>query len=204
MAEVFLKLIEQLNSAVFVLIAILVLAFWAIYKVAAMITLFKSFKDERTETKNDLTDIKKDVAKVTATVDLLYQSHLYQSQLPTVKSYSPLSLTDKGKEISGALKLGEKIANHWVEIKNKIEEKKPSNSYDIQTASLDLARDCFETIFTNEERNEMKQYAFKNGLNILEFFPIIGIITRDKFLAERGINLSEVDEHDSIDHSHLG
>lgn len=197
MLELFFKLIEQLNSSVFVLLAILILAFWAIYKVAAMVTLFKSFRDERTETKNDLTDIKKDVAKVTATVDLLYQSHLYQSHLPTVKSYSPLSLTDKGKEISEALKLEGKIANHWIEIKNKIEEKKPSNSYDIQTASLDLARDCFDAIFTNEERNEMKQHAFKNGLNILEFFPIIGIIARDKLLMERGINLSEVDKHDS-------
>ncbi|MFH1564619.1 MAG: hypothetical protein ABIC82_02090 [bacterium] len=196
MLELFLKLIEQLNSSVFVLLAILVLAFWAIYKIAAMVTLFGGFKEERAETKKDLTDIKKDVAKVTATVDLLYQSHLYQNHLPTVKSYSPLSLTDKGKDISDALKLEGKVASHWSEIKSKIEEKNLSNPYDIQTASLDLARDCFETIFTNEERNEMKQYAFKNGLNILEFFPIIGIITRDKFLTERGINLSEVDEHD--------
>lgn len=190
MLEIFLKLIEQLNSAVFVLIAILALAFWAIYKIAKMITLFNGFKEERTEIKTDLTDIKNNVAKTTATVDLLYQSHL-----STVKSHSPLSLTEKGKEISDALKLEEKVANHWSEIKNKIEEKNPSNPYDIQTASLGMARDCFEAIFTNEERNEIKQHAFKIGLNILEFFPIIGIIARDKLLSERGINLSEVDKH---------
>lgn len=49
--------------------------------------------------------------------------------------------------------------------------------------------------FTEEEKNEIKQHAYKTGLNLLEFFPIIGIIARDKILKERGIDLEEVDSH---------
>lgn len=190
MEGLFLKLIEQLNGAVFTLLGILIVIFWAIYKLGGLSTKFGKFEEERIETKKDLTEIKKDVAKITATVDLLYQHHL-----STIKNRSPLSLTEKGEEISAALNIQEKVAVHWEEIKKKIEEKKPSNSYDIQTVSLDSARDCFESIFTEEDRSEIKQYAFKSGLNLLEFFPIIGIISRDRLLKEKGMDLGEVDKH---------
>lgn len=142
MQELFLKLLEQLNGAVFVLLGILILAFWCVYKIATLITIFNGFKEERTETKSDLSDIKKDIAKTAATVGLLYQSHL-----STVKSQSPLSLTTVGKEISQALNLEAKVAVHWTEIKSKIEEQNPVNPYDIQKISLDVARNCFENFF---------------------------------------------------------
>lgn len=190
MEAIFLKLIEQLNSAVMILILILVIAFWAVYKISSIVTLFGGFKEERRETKEDIREMRKDLSKISGTVDLLYQKYL-----PTVQSQSPLSLTPKGKEISAALKIEEKVSNHWDVIKEKTERKSPSNPYDIQSVAMELARDCFDIIFSEQEKDEIKLYAYQKGVNLLEIVPIIGVLVRDKYLKEKGITAEEIDRH---------
>lgn len=190
MIEILIKLMEQLNGAVFVLVAILLIAFWAVYKIGTITTLFGGYKEERKELKDDIRQIKNEVAKITATTDLLYQTHL-----STVQSHSPLSLTQKGKDISSELSIENKIIVNWEKIKNKIEEKSPSNPYDIQTVTMDMARNCFSEIFSEADRNEIKTYAYKIGMNLLEIIPIIGILIRDHYLKEKNIPVAEIDKH---------
>lgn len=186
MEAIFLKLIEQLNSAVSILILILVLSFWAVYKISNIVAMFGSIREERKETKEDMKEIRKELSKISGTVDLLFEKYL-----STVKSHSPLSLSAKGEDISQALQLEEKITQHWQVIKNKIEHSGPSNPYDIQERSLDFARDCFDTVFLEQQRSEIKLYAYHQGLNLLEILPIIGILIRDKYLHEKETKLEE-------------
>lgn len=189
MPAVFIELIKQLNSAVFTLIAILFVIFWLLYKAGGIVKSYKDFEGKNEKFDNKIDNIKEGLAAIRATTDLLYQAHL-----STVKSHSPVSLTPKGEMVSKAISAETKVAEHWKDIKAKLEEKNPTNPYDIQTVAMDIAMECFEKIFTAEEQNQIKTYAFSIGLNLLEVYPIIGIIIRDRLFKERGINVEEVDK----------
>ncbi len=180
MEAIFSRLLEQLNSSVFTLLAILAIAFWVLYKLGGIVATFTSFKDKHKDLDGHIGGMKETLASIKATTDLLYQAHL-----STIQSHSPVSLTDIGKTISDDLHIDEKITKHWNRIAAAIEERNPSNPYDIQTVSMDIARDCFDVIFSEAERNEIKSYAYEKGKNLLEILPIIGILVRDRFLKEK-------------------
>lgn len=190
MEAIILKLLDQLNSSVFTLVAILLVAFWAIYKLGGVVKTFEDVKDKHKEMDTNMSGIKDTLSSIKATTDLLYQAHL-----STVKSQSPLSLTPKGATIAQALSLEQKISEHWTEIRRALETKNPSNPYDIQVAAMDIARECFEVVLSEQEKNDVKLYAYEAGMNLLEIFPIIGILIRDAFLKEKGIAVSDIDHH---------
>lgn len=190
MESIILALIQQLTGAVFTLIAVLLVIFWLLYKSGGWVKSYENFEDksEKFDTKIDL--IKDSLSSIKATTDLLYQAHL-----STVKSRSPVSLTDRGKEISAAISAELKVNNHWDDIKQEVEKKKPVNPYDIQTVAMDIARNCFEKIFTLQEQDDIKTYAFGIGLNLLEIYPILGVIIRDRIFKEQSIKVEDVDKH---------
>jgi hypothetical protein len=191
MEAVILTLIQQLNSSVFILILVLILCILLAYKLGGVVTYFTETKSKNEKIDGKVDAIKDVLAKVQATTDLLYQAHL-----STVQAHSPIQLTQKGEQISKAISAEMKIDNHWETIKGKLEEKKPTNAYDIQTVAMDIARDCFEKIFTPAEQNEIKTYAFGIGINLLEIYPIFGVIIRDRIFSERKVAIEEVDKHD--------
>jgi hypothetical protein len=184
------KLIGELNGAVFTLLAILFVAFFVVYKFGSIVSKFGIFEDKNKDLDKTVGGIKDTLSSIKATTDLLYQAHL-----STVRSQSPISLTQKGIDISKELGLDQKIANHWASIKDMIGKHSPSNPYDIQVACMEIARKYFDSIFSDEEKNEIKLYAFKTGQNLLEIYPIIGVIIRDQYLKEKGISVDEVDRH---------
>lgn len=186
MVEILLKLVEQLNSSVFVLLGLLFLAFLAVYKIACMITKFTTFENNNEKTSNTLDSIKDNVAKTNATVDLLYQAHL-----ATLQTKSPVNLSELGKEISNDLLLEEKVNSHWEQIKSKIMQNTSNNPYDIQTSALKVAQDCYDQFFTFEEKEEVKLYAFNKGTDLMQIYPIIGVIARDRILKEMNIELDK-------------
>ncbi|MEK7561002.1 MAG: hypothetical protein AAB539_03550 [Patescibacteria group bacterium] len=195
MEAIIAKLIAELNSAVFLLLAILFFAFWAMFQLGSITKTFKDFKDKNKTTDTDIGGIKDSLAAVRATTELLYQAHLAQAHYSTVQRKSPITLTEKGEQISAALKITEKIANHWDDIKTEVKKRSPINPYDIQTAAMDVARNCFDAFFSDTEKSEIKLYAYNAGMDLLEIYPIIGILVRDKILAENGIAAEEVDAH---------
>ena len=188
MEAIFLALIQQLNGAVFILVLILLVVFWLTYKSGGWVKSYNDFegKSEKFDNKIDL--IKESIFKVQATTDLLYQAHL-----STVKAHSPISLTDKGKKIATDISAELKVNNHWEDIKREVDRKNPANPYDIQTVSMDIARNCFERIFTAQEQSEIKNYAYGIGMNLLEIYPILGVIIRDRVFKEGNIQPEEVD-----------
>lgn len=190
MESIFLALIQQLNGAVFTLIAILIVVFWLLYKSGGWVKSYKDFENKSENFDKKIDSIKESIFKIQATTDLLYQEHL-----STVKSQSPISLTEIGKEIAVAIKAEEKVNDHWDSIKREVDKHKPDNPYDIQTVSMDIARNCFEKIFNEQERDQIKTHAFKIGINLLEIYPIIGVIIRDRVFKEENILPEEVDKH---------
>lgn len=187
------KLLEQLNSSVFTLLFILGGAFWATYKISGIITHFQILREKNTENDVNICGIKDTLASMKATLDLLYHAHL-----ATVQTKSPLSLSDIGSVIAKDLDIVQKVGTHWNEIVVKIEEKNPSNPYDVQIVAMEGAEQYFSTIFSKEEQEGVKLYAYQHGNNLREITPIIGIIIRDKYLKEKGIATEEIDRHAPI------
>lgn len=187
MQTILLELIKQLNSSVFILVGILITAFWALYKIGGIVTDFKNSKekqkstDDKIDSYNDkiyenFRTITDSLSDIKATTKLLYEAHLR-----TVKSKSPLSLTEKGEAIAKDIELNEKVNKYWDSIKEKRKnELKSNNPYDVQRWALDNAQQFFNDFFKKEEQDEIKIYAYKNGVNLLEIYPIIGVLIRDK------------------------
>ena len=191
MESLILALIQQLNAAVFTLIVVLLVCFWLVYKAGGIVKTFSDYESDKTKIETKMDAMKDMLSNIRATTDLLYQAHL-----TTVKASSPLNLTALGREISDALKIPEKVTSHWDAIGSEITKKNPQNPYDIQSVAMTIARNCFDSIFSEAERAEVKTYAFNRGMNLLEIYPIIGIEIRNRVLKERGYELAEVDKHD--------
>ena len=191
METIILTLIQQLNSSVFILILVLILCILLAYKLGGVVTYFTETKSKNEKIDGKIDTIKDVLARVQATTDLLYQAHL-----STVQAHSPIQLTDKGRSIAKAILAEIKVDDHWAAIKEKLEARNPTNAYDVQAVAMDIARDCFEKVFTSAEQNEIKTYAFSIGINLLEIYPIFGVIIRDRIFAERKLALEEVDKHD--------
>ncbi len=190
MQAIILKLIDQLNSSVFLLFGILLVAFWALYKLGGVVKMFDIFQQKNKDLDTHVHSIKETLATIKATTDLLYQVHV-----ATIKAHSPISLTDKGIKIASELKLSDKVGSHWEQIKNEISKRSPANPYDVQVVSMDMSRDCFEKFFSDEEKNVIKLYAYQTGQNLLEIYPIVGVLIRDAYLKEKGFTLAAVDQH---------
>ncbi|MEP7104145.1 MAG: hypothetical protein ABI721_05565 [Candidatus Dojkabacteria bacterium] len=192
MEAVFLELIKQLNSSVFALIAILLVIFWLIYRAGNITESFSAFKTNNNKNEENINRIKDSLAEISATTKLLYEAHL-----STVKSNSPMNLTTKGVDVAENINADSTVSEHWSEIKKEfLQAGDPNNPYDIQIISMNIAKNCYDSIFTEEERNKIKLYAFNKGMNLLEIYPVIGIIIRNKILGEKGIEINEIDKHD--------
>ena len=191
MEAIFFALIQQLNASVFTLIAMLLITFWLVYKAGGIIQSYKDYNDSKQKVETKIDSIKESISEVKATTNLLYQAHLN-----TVKSASPIKLTPLGEEISGTLSIPQKVNDHWNDISTEMKKRDSQNPYDIQSVAMAIARNCFDKIFTDAEQGEVKTYAFKKGLNLLEIYPIIAVEIRDRVFRENGIPLDDVDKHD--------
>lgn len=191
MEAIVLALIQQLNGAVFVLVCIFLIVAFLLYKAGGVVTMFGDFRAKNQKIDDKLDGMHASLSEIRATTNLLYQAHL-----TTIKAASPIKLTPLGQEISDTLIVPAKVNAHWEAISAEIARKNPQNPYDIQSVALAIARNCFDKIFTEEERNEAKTVAFNKGMNLLEIYPIIGIEIRNRVMKEKGLPLDEIDRHD--------
>ncbi len=188
MLELFQKILSSPYGSLAFIGSIMLLAFFATWKISHFATKFSSV--EKVETSIDT--IKTDLQYLKGFVELFRQNNN-----PFAKSHSPISFTEIGKKVSLDLHLETIIANHWQNIQSKLEEKLTldSNPYDIQVESFKIGEN-YQTIVTKEELAKIKQHAFKEGLNIGNYSILFGIIIRDKYLQLNGFSASDVDSHD--------
>lgn len=107
---------------------------------------------------------------------------------PYVKRKSPVSLTEKGK----ALLLDSK-GNYYVD-KNKdklivaLKAENPKTAYDVQ----ELARKIVETHANDDDFAPIKEFVFKEGLELKDVLDVMGVYLRDIVLPEFGFNVSQI------------
>lgn len=110
---------------------------------------------------------------------------------PLTRKKSPVILTDRGNKILIDSKGKDFVDKNYAELKKKVEEKGTQTSYDIQESSRTVINDL-----QNDARmNEIKDYLFKEGMEIDNIVEVLGIYLRDLILKERGIDVSDIDKY---------
>ena len=198
MNQLFAQLISQLNSSVFVLIAILVFFFIAVpiasWKMSAFIA---KWQERHREHERSLDKIEKKIdiiPKLEAKIELIYSNTLRQ---PLTQSNSPITLTDAGKEVAKIIKaatLVDKYKYLFVDALGKNYQR--LNAYDIQQKIFDFSSGAFDKNLTDKEINTIKDEAYNRGLLDDDIFRVIAILVRDEILSDLGMNKVELDKHD--------
>ncbi len=105
-----------------------------------------------------------------------------------IKSKSPLSLTEKGKALLLDSNGKDYIDSKKSEFIEELKLKKPKTAYDVQ----ELSRKIIEQRTSNDEFNQIKEYAFKQGLKLDIIVDVLAIYLRDLMLLELGFKIEDI------------
>jgi hypothetical protein len=185
---VFSKLIDQLNSSVFILLALIALSGWILYRGGRWTERFASHGEKL----DGIAPLTEKVTRLEAKVDLIYQ-HVNPNR--AVQAYSPISLTDVGRDISAKIKAPSILERCYPSLKNHPEIISAKNAYDIQMACMRIARAEFEKCLNEDELVAVKLEAYNRGNLLEDVLAVFGVLLRNRVLEEKGIPVSEVDRH---------
>jgi hypothetical protein len=189
MTSVFLELIKQLNGSVIILLLILIVIFIALFKLGNWQQKF-SDHDERVKKIEGLAE---KVVALTIKVDLIYQN---TNPKATILSRSPIVLSAVGNEIADKLKAVEIFGKYAKKLISEVDKRKPNNAYDIQNISMEVAKTKMLSMLDEAELLLIKSQAFENGIIVEDIMSIFGVFLRNQILQERGMSISDVDDHD--------
>ena len=218
-AEVFKIISATFGISAAVAFAIIVLALWLTYYITKKVTIINAKHEElatgseklesrmlsmlaRNEenaqkkldgVESKVDDIRKDIAFLKGFMESL-QKNITDGY---TQRHSPISLTDKGKAEVQASGLDKLVTNNWSTISQVLNsEVKSRNPYDIQSYCVETAFVTPEKFFSDSDVFYIKELAFKNGLALMTYTNMLAILIRDKYFAENGINVEDVDKYD--------
>lgn len=188
MDPILTKIIEQLNSSVFVLLLVLVAVGYMLHKAGEWKQTFVHHKDKITE----LEELSREVIKISTKVDLIYSNTTPNAM---TRAHSPISLTAVGIETAKRLNAEAMLDKYYVQLKKQLDSSNPQNAYDIQKYAMQVAKSDMTGFIDASELNAIKDEAFNKGVLLEDIFSIFGVLLRDKVLKEKGISVTEVDDH---------
>ena len=192
MEAVLTQLISQLNSSVFVLIALLFIVFYFTFQGAMRLGEWKekflhhSNRIEKTERIADT------VIELKTKIDLIYQFN--NPSIPT-RAASPMALTPIGREIVEKIKADDIFKQYEAKLVGLVADKKPNNAYDIQKVAIDVAKYDMIKLLNEEQLLTVKNEAYMRGLLVEDIMGIFGIFLRNKILSDKNIPIADVDKH---------
>lgn len=188
MDAVLTKLIEQLNSSVFILLVLLGAALVVVFKIGGWKQIFLHHSDRI----KNVESIRDTVIEIQTKVDLIYRNTNRQS---TIQAMSPISITKVGEEIRSSIKADEVFKNHAVRLMAMVEAKNPQNAYDIQQESFGVAKKELINLLDEKELKCVKEEAYKRGIIVEDILVIFGVLLRNKILEDKKIPIADVDKH---------
>lgn len=209
MDALLLKLAEELNSSVFVLLGLLFFCFFLCWQACAFLTTWRIHRAETLQKQTEAEEVKRKVIGLDATVgkavdfgdrivrietklDLIYN---VVNPNAMTRSQSPIALTDKGRETAQGLNAAELLAAHYPRLQQTVTEAAPQNAYDIQQAAFKAAREQLPGLLSSADINKLKDTAFANGVLFEDILSIFGVLLRDRLLDERNIPTTDIDLH---------
>jgi len=115
-------------------------------------------------------------------LDIAKNLHAY------IQTKSPLSLTNMGKALLLDSKGKEFVDARKKKFLEEIKLKKPKTAYDVQELSKKLIEGSVEL----DEFNEIKEFAFRKGLNLEIIIAVLGIYLRDFLLSELDFKVEDI------------
>ena len=193
----------------------LALVCWIVYKITEFITKWKMKEDGINKMGDKIEIISNNLVQLGSRVDALenrmdklenrmdkllnefssIKMYITKGNGGLVQSFSPISLTEKGKAVAEKMKIEAVLDKNWDNIYKYIEQGITSdNAYDLQEFCIEAATTYLSNLFTKEDIDRIKLFAYNEG-NPIEFYgAMIGVLIRDRYFAQKGIRTSEVDE----------
>ncbi len=111
---------------------------------------------------------------------------------------SPITLNERGKEISRKIQADVIIERNYESFKKDICKEESINAYDIQQNCFDFSREIIKEkkYFEADEYENMKSIAFDEGITIESMYIIFGILLRDRILEDMQLPHDDIDKHD--------
>lgn len=108
------------------------------------------------------------------------------------QNHSPISLTPKGQEIAEQLKLDDILSANWSKVESIIDDEK--NPYDIQMEFITRFISSPDEYIDGASMDKIKRDAYMRGLPLIDYMRMLGIMARDRYFQQHGIDVSEVDK----------
>lgn len=192
MDAVLIKLLEQLNSSVFVLLLVLIVMFWFTHKTGKWTEMFNTHKDKINKAEENHDKFSHVVMELKTKMDLVYQNtnpnRLTQAQ-------SPISITATGQNVSDEIDAPRILQENILNLVCQVNDKSPKNAYDIQMVSMQVVKEKIVDLLSEHDLNKIKQVAFERGLLIEDIMTIFGVLLRNHILEELNIPIAAVDKH---------
>ena len=119
-----------------------------------------------------------------------------KSPKPATQTQSPITLTDRGRDLVAELGINTMINDNWMSISSVIEEQATrKNPYDIAKTCMDEILLFPEKFLAEEELNILKLRAYQDGDLLQSFLRIVAVLVRDRFFDEHHISIAEIDKH---------
>lgn len=148
-----------------------------------------------------MTKVETSVAYLQKTLDSLTKGLQGNKGLiidPYSLNHSPLSITDKGREMMARLGVEEMFEKNWERIDRYIDENvRDKNAYDVDQFCLEHAVVFPEHFLQKDEVNILKDDAYKEGLSLTSYMRVIAVLSRDKYLSVHDIEVPDTDEEDT-------
>lgn len=129
------------------------------------------------------------------------QINLFASNKPDslTQSHSPINLTEIGKKVAGEMGIENLIAANWDKIYDFVDKNvKSKNAYDIQQFCIEAATIYLDKLFSVEDLNKIKTFAYNSGRPLGFYGGMIGVLIRNKYFELKRINPDEVDKYKPI------
>jgi hypothetical protein len=177
---------------IFSLFVIIVVGVWYITK---NITKIKSehgvISNSFEKMEKNIDDIRRDLSYLKGNVDCINSGKTALAQ-----SHSPITLSEKGQEVSKELDAVSLVANNWEAIFNNLEQNVANkNAYDIQQYCIETASVELDKFLNEQDLLKVKNFAFNQGANVQYFSIVFALIIRDKYFKDKKIKISDIDVH---------
>lgn len=188
MESIIEKLIDQLNTSVFVLLVLMAAVGYVLVKAGQWSANFKHHHSRI----DGLEGMSEKVIAISTKVDLIYGLVNPNSM---TRAFSPISLTEIGEQTAISINAEGLLNKYYARLKKLVDKSDPQNAYDIQNISMSIAKEKLIEFMTAKEINTIKDSAYQKGVIIEDILSILGVMLRNKILNEREIPVSDVDLH---------
>ncbi len=109
-----------------------------------------------------------------------------------LRKESPIALNEKGEKLLRESGGSDFLSQNFETLFEAVENKGPQTPYDVQ----EMSKEVLSAMRDSERFNPLKDYAFKEGLELETLISVMGIALRDMILNKKHWKVEDVDKYD--------